>query len=233
MQVSSVTEGWLIGLDEVVIEHHHSLNRCALAEASLESVPSCPNRFHDSGIRYSLSAPLGGGRTGGCQTSPYCEGFCGGRSEPAAADRDRHGLRHVVWCRGRARNFCHVCQGRVTRRRRRSLWVEPLLGPGWLVLCPPFLSPQSPDRRRLLSSAVQPCRRGPLCRMHRRVLSRMGGCAVQSVRTRSERGDGRGGESARRNGDRRGDRPGLYDLRWHVLRCHSGLCPDFRDHWGA
>src|SRR3977135_3089449 len=117
MQVSSVTGGWLVGLEEVVclvcvvnqtrrmnenyrldavlIDHHHPLNHCALAEASLEFVSSCPNRFHDSGIRDSLSAPVSGGRTGGCQTGPYCEGFCGGRSESAAADRDRHGLCHL------------------------------------------------------------------------------------------------------------------------------------------
>ena len=111
----------------------------------------CLSRLHDSGIRHSLFAPVGGDRTGCRQAGPYHEGFCGGRSEFAAADRDCHGLCHLVRRRGRARDLGHVCQGRVTRRRRRSLWVKPLPDPGRVILCPSFLSAESLDRRRLLS----------------------------------------------------------------------------------
>ena len=116
----------------------------------------CLNHLHDSRVRHSLFAPLGGDRTGCRQAGPYREGFCGGRSKLTAADRHRHGLCDLVRRRSRARDFGHICEGRVTRRRRRSLWVEPLFDSGWIVLCPPVLSAEPPDRRRLLSSPVQP-----------------------------------------------------------------------------
>ena len=40
----------------------------------------------------------------------------------------------------------------------RSLWVEPCPNSGWAFLCPSFLSAEPLDRRRLLSSAIQPRR---------------------------------------------------------------------------
>ncbi len=174
----------------------------------LESRPhvclSCP---HDSGIRHSLFAPVGGDRTDCCQAGPHHERFCGGRSELAAADCDGHGLCDLVRRRGRTRDLGHACKGRAARRRRRSLRVEPLLDLSRNIFCSSFLSAESPDRRRLLSSAVQPRSRGALCRLHRGLVSRMGGCAVQSVGIDSECGHGWRGESVGRDGDRGGDRP--------------------------
>ena len=61
----------------------------------------------------------------------------------------------------------------------------------------------------------------------------MGGCAVQSVWIVLNVGHRGRREPASRDGDRRGDRAGLYDLRRHVLRRHSGLCPNLCDHGRA
>ena len=190
----------------------------------------CRNQLHDSRIRHPLSAPVSGDRTGCRQASPYREGFCGSRSELAVADRHRHGLCDLVRRRSRPRDFRHLCEGRVTRCCCRSLRVEPCPDSGWAFLCPPFLSDEPLDRRRLLSFAIQPRCRGFLCRLYCHVLSRMGGCAVQSVWTRAEYGHGGCRESAGRDGDWRSNRSGLYDVRRHVLRRDSGLCPNLCDH---
>src|SRR5262249_32907322 len=114
----------------------------------------CLSLLHDSEFRRSLFTPLGRDWLGCCQTRPYREGFRSGRPEIAAAYRDCHGLFHLVGRRGRTRIFCYVCEGRVAGRRCRSLRIEPLLDSGRFILCPPFLPVESPDHRRLLSSAV-------------------------------------------------------------------------------
>ena len=141
----------------------------------------CLSRLHDSRIRHSLFTCVGGNRTGCRQTGPYRKGFCGGRSELAAADRHRHGLRDLVWRGGRGGDVGDLCEGRLARGRCRSVRREFVFDPGRIVLCPTVVSTESSYRRRLLSAPVQPNSRSTLHPLCRGVVSGVGRGSVQSV----------------------------------------------------
>src|SRR5262245_1685042 len=192
------------------------------------------NLVHDSRIRHSLFTCVGGDRAGCCQAGSYYNGFCGGRSKLAAADRHRDGLRDLVRRGGCGGNAGDLCQGWVAWGRCRSVWREFVLDSGRIVLCTTAVSTEPSYRRRLLPAPVQSNGRSALHALCRGIVSGVGRGSVQSIGFGVQRRDRRGGEPATRNGSRCGHRVDIYDLRRHVFRGHSRFCPTQRHHgWAA
>ena len=168
----------------------------------------------------------------GGHTGAQHQGLRHCRPAPALLYGHRHGVRHLVRVRDRARHPGDLPAGKPAWRGGRPLRRSPVPDTGRALLrCAP-LSPEPAHHRRFLQEALWAERGSAHDHRHRHFLPRLGRRPDHRAGPGLQRGIRRRDQQAGRHADRLLDHTHLHPVRRHVGRGHHRLPADDRDHAG-